>query len=305
MMDRFQAMNVFVHVVEARSFAAAARELRQSPPAVTRAVAFLEDITGARLLTRTTRSVTLTEPGARYYADCKRLLGDLADAEAMAGGAYARPTGMLSITAPVQFGQMHIAPIVGQYLDQYPDMRARLLLFDRFVNIVEEGIDLAVRIGHLSDSSLTAIKVGQVQPLVCASPAYLARQGMPETPADLSDHEIISTTGSSARLDWQFKPASAGSKMVQFSPNARWETNSIEAARNAAMDGWGITRILSYQAAPHIASGQLCTVLDDYAPDPVPVHLVYPEGKTAPAKVRCFVDLAVAELRSNVLFDFR
>lgn len=304
-MDRFQAMNVFVHVVEARSFTAAARALRQSPPAVTRAVAYLEGITGARLLTRTTRSVTVTEPGARYYADCKRLLADLADAEAAAGGSYARPSGMLSITAPVQFGQMHVAPLVGQYLDQYPDMQARLMLFDRFVNIVEEGIDLAVRIGHLADSSLTALKVGEVRQIVCAAPVYLARHGAPETPDDLSDHEMIATTGSSARLDWQFKPKGPVSKMLQFSPHARWETNSVEAARNAAINGWGIVRMLSYQVAPYIAAGQLTTVLDDYAPDPVPIHLVYPEGRHAPAKVRSFIDLAVAELRSNAVFDFR
>lgn len=302
-MDRFQAMNVFVHVVEARSFAAAARALRQSPPAVTRAVAFLEEITGARLLTRTTRSVTLTEPGARYYADCKRLLGDLAEAEAVAGGAFARPSGVLSITAPVMFGQMHIAPIVGQYLDQYPDMRARLLLFDRIVNIVEEGIDLAVRIGHLADSTLSAVRVGQVRQMVCGSPDYFACNGTPQTPADLSQHKIIATTGSSARLDWQFKSPGSTARNLHFSPDAKWQTNSIEAARNAALDGWGIVRMLSYQAAPFLADGRLQTVLDDHAPDPVPVHLVHPEGRNAPAKVRSFIDLAAETLRQNPILQ--
>lgn len=302
-MDRFQAMNVFVHVVEARSFAAAARALRQSPPAVTRAVAFLEEITGARLLTRTTRSVTLTEPGARYYADCKRLLGDLAEAEAVAGGAFARPSGVLSITAPVMFGQMHIAPIVGQYLDQYPDMRARLLLFDRIVNIVEEGIDLAVRIGHLADSTLSAVRVGQVRQIVCGSPDYFARNGTPQMPADLSQHKIIATTGSSARLDWQFKSPGSTARNLHFSPDAKWQTNSIEAARNVALDGWGIVRMLSYQAAPFLADGRLQTVLDDHAPDPVPVHLVHPEGRNAPAKVRSFIDLAAETLRQNPILQ--
>lgn len=302
-MDRFEAMNVFVHVVEARSFAAAARALRQSPPAVTRAVAYLEDVTGARLLTRTTRSVTVTEAGARYYADCKRLLADLKEVEAAAGGAYAKPSGMLTITAPVQFGQMHVAPIVGAYLDEYPDMRARLLLFDRIVNIVEEGIDLAVRIGDLADSSLTAVRVGEVSQILCASPDYVARFGTPQTPADLAAHRLIATTGSSARLDWQFRSPDGGRK-IGFSPDARWQTNSIEAARNAALDGWGIVRMLSYQAAPYLADGRLVAVLGDYDPDPVPIHLVHPEGRHAPAKVRAFIDLAADTLRKNPLFDF-
>lgn len=304
-MDRFQAMKVFVQVVEERGFAAAARALRLSPPAVTRAVAFLEEVTGARLLTRTTRSVSMTESGERYYADCKRILGDLAEIEAAAGGAYAKPSGTLSITAPVLFGQTHIAPLVGRYLDQYPDMHARLLLFDRIVNIVEEGIDLAVRIGHLADSSLSAVCVGQVRQVVCGANDYFARHGYPQTPADLAEHRIIATTGSSAKIDWQFKsPAGAGRKK-HFSPDAKWQTNSIEAARNAAIDGWGIVRMLSYQAAPYIAEGRLCTVLDDYAPDPIPIHLVHPEGRNAPAKVRSFIDLAAAELRSNPLLDFQ
>ncbi|MEQ8287280.1 LysR family transcriptional regulator [Thalassospira sp.] len=304
-MDRFQAMKIFVRVVEARSFAGAARELRHSPPAVTRAVAFLEDVTGARLLTRTTRSVTLTEPGARYYTECKRLLADLQEVEAAAGGAYAKPSGMLTVTAPVQFGQMHVAPIVGRYLDQYPDMSARLMLFDRVVNIVEEGIDLAVRIGHLADSSLSAVRVGEVHQVICGSPDYFANHGMPETPNDLNGHRMIAATGSSASLDWQFKSTVAGGRSIQVSPSARWQTNSIEAARNAALDGWGIVRMLSYQAAPFIAGGTLQTVLDDHAPDPVPIHLVHPEGRHAPAKVRSFIELASSVLRANPLFNYR
>ncbi|NIY77511.1 LysR family transcriptional regulator [Thalassospira sp. HF15] len=302
-MDRFNAMNIFVRVAEEQGFAAAARNLNISPAAVTRTIAQLEEIIGARLLVRTTRSVTLTDAGVRYLADCKRLLSDLKEVEAAAGGAYARPSGMLTITAPVQFGQMHVAPIVGKYLNEYPDMRARLLLFDRIVNIVEEGIDLAVRIGDLADSSLSAVRVGQVGQTVCASPDYFARFGMPETPAELGAHRIIATTGSSARLDWRFKSPDNGRK-INLSPDARWQTNSIEAARNAALDGWGILRMLSYQAAPFIADGRLVPVLADYAPDPVPIHLVHPEGRNAPAKVRAFIDMAAETLRSNPLLDF-
>ncbi|MBX2833256.1 MAG: LysR family transcriptional regulator [Rhodospirillales bacterium] len=297
-MDRFNAMKVFVRVAEEQSFAAAARLLNISPAAVTRTIAQLEEIIGARLLTRTTRSVTVTEAGARYVADCKRLLTDLQEVEAAAGGAYATPSGMLTITAPVQFGQMHVAPIVGRYLDQYPEMRARLLLFDRIVNIIEEGIDLAIRIGHLADSSLRAVRIGQVRQIVCGSPDYFARNGTPQTPADLNEHRIITTTGSSAGLDWQFNAPNTNGRKVHLSPDAKWQTNSIEVARSVVIDGWGIVRMLSYQAAPFIADGRLCTVLDDYAPDPVPVHLVHPEGRHSPAKVRSFIDLAVSELRS-------
>ncbi|MDG4720021.1 MULTISPECIES: LysR family transcriptional regulator [Thalassospira] len=301
-MDRFNAMQVFVRVAEEQGFAAAARALNMSPAAVTRTIAQLEDIIGARLLTRTTRTVTMTEAGVQYLADCKRLLADLHEVEAAAGGAYAKPSGVLRITAPVQFGQMHIAPIVGRYLDQYPDMRAHLLLFDRIVNIVEEGIDLAVRIGHLADSSLSAVRLGQVRQVVCGAPEYFERTGFPLTPADLATHRIVASTGSSARLDWHFKSPTGG-RNIHLSPDVKWQTNSIEAAREATMNGWGIMRMLSYQAAPFIAGGKLITVLDDYRPDPVPVHLVHPEGRHAPAKVRSFIDLAVETLRSNPVLN--
>ncbi|WP_339861263.1 LysR family transcriptional regulator [Thalassospira alkalitolerans] len=294
-MDRFQAMKIFVRVVEARSFAGAARQLRSSPPAVTRAVAFLEDITGARLLTRTTRSVTLTEPGAQYYADCKRLLGDLEEAEAAAGGAYARPSGTLTVTAPVLFGQMYMFPVLTEFLDLYPEMRGRALLFDRIVNIVEEGIDLAIRIGHMSDTSMSAIKVGMVRRIVCGSPDYFAQHGRPKVPADIGAHKVIASTGSSAPLDWQF----GGAQKISLSVSARLQSNSIEAARNAAIDGWGMVRLLSYQAIPFIEAGSLDVVLREYEPEPLPIHIVHPEGRHAPAKVRAFIDLAVDRLRSD------
>ena len=294
-MDRFQAMKIFVRVVEAQSFAAAARELGSSPPAVTRAVAFLEEITGARLLTRTTRSVTLTEPGANYYDDCKRLLADLEEAEAAAGGAYARPSGTLTITAPVLFGQMYIFPVMTEFLDLYPEVRGRVLLFDRIVNIVEEGIDLAIRIGHMADTSMSAIKVGTVRRIICGSPDYFARCGRPQGPADIGAHRVVASTGSSAPLDWQF----GRDQNIRLSVNARLQTNSIEAARKAAIDGWGLVRMLSYQAVPFIENGSLEVVLSDYEPEPLPIHIVHPEGRHAPAKVRAFIDLAVDRLRSD------
>lgn len=294
-MDRFQAMRIFVRVVEAQSFTAAARELGSSPPAVTRAVAFLEDITGARLLTRTTRSVTLTEPGAQYYDDCKRLLGDLEEAEAAAGGAYARPSGTLTITAPVLFGQMYVFPLMTEFLDLYPEMRGRVLLFDRIVNIVEEGIDLALRIGNMADTSMSAIKVGTVRRIICGSPEYFARHGRPKVPTDIGEHNVIAFTGSSTPLDWHF----GGDQKTSLSVTSRLQTNSIEAARKAAIDGWGLVRLLSYQAIPSIEAGSLEVVLRDYEPEPIPIHIVHPEGRHAPAKVRAFIDLAVDRLRAD------
>jgi DNA-binding transcriptional LysR family regulator len=294
-MDRFQAMRIFVRVVEARSFAEAARQLHSSPPAVTRAVAYLEEITGARLLTRTTRSVTLTEPGARYYADCKRLLAALNEAEAAAGGEYAKPSGTLTITAPVLFGQMYVFPILAEFLDLYPEMRGHALLLDRIVNIVDEGIDIAIRIGHMADTSMSAIKVGTVRHVVCGSPDYFARNGRPQVPADLGTHKIIASTGSSIPLDWQF----GRDQKINLSVTARLQSNSIAAGRQAAIDGWGLLRLLSYQAAPYVQDGLLDVVLTEYEPEPLPIHIVHPEGRHASAKVRAFIDLAVDRLRSD------
>ncbi|WP_339779616.1 LysR family transcriptional regulator [uncultured Thalassospira sp.] len=294
-MDRWQAMKVFIRVADCGSFAQAGRDLRMSPPAVTRAIAFLEEITGARLLTRTTRSVKLTEAGDRYLRDCRRILDDLAEAEASAGGAYATPTGTLTITAPVLFGKMFVMPILMAFLDENPGMRGQVLLLDRVVNVVEEGMDLAVRIGHLADSGLSAVRVGAVKRLVCAAPAYFAAHGRPEKPGDLATHRIIGTTNPPTTQEWRFGRAEKIAVAIQ--PTLL--TNATDAALQAAMDGWGIVRLLSYQVSPALASGQLETVLAQYDENPVPIHLVHPEGRRASAKVRAFIDFATDRLRTN------
>ena len=193
-MDRWQAMRIFVKVAETESFADTARQMFMSAPAVTRAVASLEDLIGARLLVRTTRSVKMTEAGVRYFEDCRRILADIAEAEAAAGGSYATPTGTLSITASALFGQMYVLPIVTSYLDTYATMKAKTLFIDRPVNIVEEGIDVAVRIGHLPDSNLSAVKVGTVRRVMCGSAKYFERYGVPKSPDDLKDHRIAAST---------------------------------------------------------------------------------------------------------------
>ncbi|MBY6264859.1 LysR family transcriptional regulator [Azospirillum sp. 412522] len=296
-MDRWQAMRVFAKVAETGSFAETARLLHLSAPAVTRAVASLEDVIGARLFVRTTRSVKLTEAGTRYFEDCRRILSDIAEAEAAAGGSYASPAGTLAVTASALFGRMHVLPIVTEFLNTYPAMRARTLFIDRPVNIVEEGIDVAVRIGHLPDSGFTAVKVGTVRRVVCGSPAYFERHGVPIVPADLRSHRIAASTSAWASPEWRF----AGDQRVTVDPVLQCNTN--EAVIATAKEGWGLTRVLHYQIGPALVEGSLRIVLGDHEEPPLPIHVLYPEGRHAPAKVRAFVDLAVARLRENRLLN--
>ncbi|MGY2049951.1 LysR family transcriptional regulator [Methylobacterium sp. JK268] len=292
-MDRLQAMRIVVRVAETASFTETARQLQMSAPAVTRAVAALEGAIGSRLFVRTTRSVKLTEAGGRYVEDCRRILADLAEAEAAAAGATATPTGTLTVTASVLFGRMHVLPIVTDYLDAYPTMAARTLFVDRPVNIVEEGIDVAIRIGHLPDSGFTAVKVGDVRRVVCGAPAYFEKHGVPTVPADLRHHRIAASTGAWPSSDWRF------GRDERVSVHPALESNTNEAAIAAAVTGWGLTRVLHYQIGPALREGRLRIVLAEYEEPPLPIHVLHPEGRHAPAKVRTFVDLAVARLRAN------
>ncbi|MBB3148518.1 DNA-binding transcriptional LysR family regulator [Phyllobacterium trifolii] len=293
-MDRWSSMRIFVKVAEEKGFAEAARQLNLSPPAVTRAIAFLEEITGARLFVRTTRNVKLTDAGERYLADCQRILTDIAEAEALAGGAHAKPTGSLSITAPVIFGNMFVMPILTSYLAEHTEVTGRTLFVDRLVNIVDEGVDVAVRIGHLQDSGLSAIRVGTIRRVVCASREYLDATDTPVKPEDLQHHTIIATVPTGETVEWQFIHGTAS---VSLRPRLFCNTN--EAALSAALAGWGITRVLSYQIAAATADGRLKTVLTEFSEPPLPVHVVHPEGRMASAKTRAFVDLAVERLRSD------
>lgn len=292
-MDRWQAMRIFAKVAETASFAKTARLLHMSPPAVTRAVAALEETIGARLLIRTTRSVKLTEAGSRYYEDCRRILADIAEAESAAAGSNATPSGTLAVTASVLFGRMHVLPIVTDYLDTYPTMVARTLFVDRPVSMVEEGIDVAIRIGHLTDSGFTAARVGSVRHVICGAPDYFARHGVPATPADLKRHRIAVSTGAFASPEWRF----GRNERVVVRPTLEGNTNEVSIG--AARSGWGLARVLNYQIGPDLRDGRLQIVLADYEEAPLPVHVLYPEGRHAPAKVRTFVDLAVARLRAN------
>lgn len=286
-------------VAEAESFADAGRQLHMSPPAVTRIVSALEEVIGTRLLARTTRSVKLTEAGAQYFADCQRLLADLSEAEAIAAGAYGKPTGTLTVTTSAMFGTMFVLPLMTEYLDLYPDVIGRGLFVDRVVSMVDEGIDVAIRIGHLPDSGLTATRVGQVRRVICGSPIYFEKHGVPMSPSDLSRHRIIASTSAWTSLEWRFGVQKKST--VRVNPRLYCSTN--EAAISAAASGWGLTRVLSYQIAPQLEAGELRTILSDYEEEALPIHVVHPEGRHASAKVRSFIDFAVGKLRSNRHFN--
>ncbi|MEZ5710029.1 MAG: LysR family transcriptional regulator [Blastomonas sp.] len=298
-MDRFHAMRAFVRVADAGSFARAARELNMSPPAVTRAISALEDLVGARLFTRTTRSVQLTEAGTRYFEDSKRILGDIAEAEAAAAGSYATPTGTLTITASVMFGQIYIMPIVTEFLEAFPGVTARLIFLDRVTNLVDEGMDVAIRIGHLPDSSYSAVKVGTVRRVICGSPDYFRKHGVPRDPADLTHHRIISATTVWPTDEWRFGRGTKRS--IHVRPQIHCNSNAAVIA--AVREGHGLSRVLSYQIGQHLIDGALQTVLDDFEEELLPVHVVHPEGRHASAKVRSFVDFAAARLRANRLIN--
>ncbi len=295
-MDRLEAMQAFVAVAEAGGFAAAARRLGLSPPAVTRAVAAIEERIGTRLLQRTTRVVRLTEAGAHYLADCKRILTEIEEAEASAAGSHGEAAGQLAVTAPVMFGRLFVAPVVLGFLESHPRTSARLLFVDRVVDIVEEGLHVAVRIAHLPDSSLSAARVGWLRRVVCASPAYLARHGVPRTPAELEGHESIAFGGTATPAGWTF-PVAGRSETV--TPPRKLFVNTADVAVDAAVAGRGFTRVLSYQSAAAVAAGRLTIVLEDFEPPRIPIHIVHPDGRRASARVRAFVDYAVERLRAE------
>ena len=295
-MDRFHLMAVFVAVAEEESFAAAARRLRMSPPAVTRAVAFLEERLGVRLLTRTTRQVRPTDAGVRYLEDARRILLDADEADEAAAGINATPRGHLAVTAPVLFGKIYVMPAITAYQLAFSETTVSALFVDRVVNLMDEGLDVGIRIGALPDSSLRAIRVGQVRRVVCASPAYLKQHGTPKTPADLAQHRVIAATAVSVGTDWTF----AGKKEkigIRLRPNILVNTN--DGALEAAKSGFGLTRLISYQVASDIASGALKTVLTDFEDASLPIHVIHRESRHGSAKVRSFVDLAVEILRAD------
>ena len=296
-MDRLDMLRTFVAVADQVSFAEAARRLRISPTAASRAIAALEQSLGTALLRRTTRSVRLTDEGAAYLERCRAALADLDDAALALRGAGATPGGTLVITAPVTFGRLHILPIATALLREHPALKIELTLIDRVVRLVDEGIDVAVRIGDLSDSSLHAFKVAEVRRVVVASPAYLAAHGTPASITALHDHALIAFTELDRGHEWRFGPT--GKPAIRIEP--RLAANTADAAIAAAIEGVGIARVLSYQAMDAIGSGSLVTLLDGFAPPAVPVHLVYQASRRASVNVRAFIDAARARFEQRDL----
>lgn len=293
-MDRIQSLEVFVAVAEAASFAGGARTLGLSAPSATRGINALEHRLGARLFTRTTRRVRLTDVGAAYLEDARQILAQLQAADDTASGAASNPVGRLRITCPTEFGRIYVMPILLDYLDTYPDVMAEVLLFDRVVNLVEEGLDVGVRIGPLPHSGLSAVRVGQVRRVVCGAPAYFARHGQPRTPGDLQQHRIVAVSQVTPTADWRF--GADRQQTVRLEP--RLTVTSIAAGIGVARAGWGLVRVLSYQIGPDLQSGALRIVLEDAEPKPLPIHLVHIEGRRAAAKVRSFIDFARDRLRA-------
>lgn len=291
-MDRLLTLEMFVAVASEGGFAAAARKLGSSPPAVTRGIAALEARLGTSLFHRSTRAVALTDAGAAFLGEARRILADLAGAEREVRGGQADPRGQLYLTAPATFGRLHVLPVVRALLEQHRELGVRMMLIDRNVRIVEEGIDVAVRIGPLADSSLKAVRIGAVRQMLAASPAYLARRGAPTRLAELADHDLIGTMGPRAVNEWQFASA-----RWRLEPRPRLVLSTVDAALAAAEAGLGIANLLSYQLADALAGGRLISLLPDEQPPALPVHLLFEPSRAALPAVRLFVAAMKARAR--------
>lgn len=297
-MDRFEAMSILVAAVETGSLTAASRDLKMPLPTVSRKLAELEAHLGTRLLARTTRRLSLTEAGSAYFEACKRILAEMGDAERIAAGEQSAPKGDLAITAPIVFGRLHVLPVINEFLALYPEINIRLMLSDRNIDLLEEQIDLALRIGRLPDSSMIATQVGTLRRVICGSPAFFGEHGMPFKPQDLAGLPAISLD-MPRPMAWSFAEGARG-RQRSVDVRSRLSVNTAEAAIDAAIAGVGITRVLSYQAAEAVRQGMLTVVLADFEPPPLPVHLVHGRQGALPVKLRSFLDFAAPRLRRRV-----
>ena len=296
-MDRLEAMSVLLAVVDAGSLSAASRQLGTPLTTVSRKVSDLEAHLKTRLLTRSSRQIALTDAGRSYIAACRRILEEVGEAERAAAGEYSAPKGDLVITAPIVFGRLHVLPVVTEFLKTYPDIDVRMVLADRMVNLLEDHIDVALRIGDLPDSSLVATKVGSIRRVVCANPAYLAARGTPMSPRDIGEHDCITFEGLMSPQAWNFR---MGKVDVAVSIHSRLVVNTAEAAIDAALAGLGVTRVLSYQIAEARRAGALAVVLEKFESTPSPVSLVFGGQGILPQKTRAFVDLATRRLKARI-----
>lgn len=298
-MDRLGAMSVFVTAVEAGSLSAAGRKLGMPLPTVSRKISELESRLKTRLLIRSTRTLAMTDAGTSYLAACKRIIESVNEAERAAMGEYSAPTGELIIAAPIVFGRLHVVPIVTEFLKTYPDVDVQLVLADRPIDLLENHVDLAVRVGELPDSSLIAVRLGQIRNVVCASSEYLWERGTPATPKELVNHACINFTFAALMSPdlWTFR---VGESEISIRVRARLVVNTAEAAIDAALAGVGVTRVLSYQVRKVTESGALTTVLANFEPAPMPINLVYAGQRPLPVKLRAFLDFAPSRLRQRL-----
>jgi DNA-binding transcriptional LysR family regulator len=297
-MDRLEAMSILLAAVGAGSFSAASRKLGVPLPTVSRKVAELEKHLEAKLLTRSTRKLALTDAGADYVAACKRILEQVGDAEAAAAGEYSTPRGELAITAPIVFGRLHVLPVVCDFLARFSDIDVRMALSDRNVNLIDDHIDLAVRIGALPDSTMVATRVGAVRRVVCGSPGFFAAHGTPKKPQDLAGLPCVTFAGMAGGTSWTFPRGRGVARPVQIRP--RLAVNTAEAALDAAIKGIGLTRVLSYQAARAVREGKLRIVLRAFEPAPMPVNLLHAGQDPVALKIRSFIDFAAPRLRKSL-----
>ena len=293
-MDRLEAMTLLVAVAEAGSISAASRKLRAPVATVSRKISELEKHLNARLLMRSTRNVTLTEAGQSFLAASRRILADLDGAERDAASATKTLRGELVVSAPIALGRIYLLPVVTDFLKDHPNIDVRMMLADRRLNMIEDHIDIGLRVGDLNDFSLVAKKVGAVRRVVCASPSYLARRGTPKTPEDLKDHDCITFENTLSAQSWTFK---IGKTEKSFPIHSRLVVSTAEAATDAAVSGLGLTRMLDYQIDRHRRAGSLKLVLETFRSRPKPVHLIYEAGRHLPLKIRTFLDFAAPRLK--------
>ncbi|MDL2403417.1 LysR family transcriptional regulator [Rhizobium mayense] len=298
-MDRLEAMEYFIAAVETGSFSAAGRQLNVPLPTVSRKVADLETHLNTQLLVRSTRKLALTEAGASYLAACKRILDQVEEAESQAAGDHSVPRGGLKITAPIVFGRLYVVPVVTAFLAEFPEINVYLTLSDRTLDLVDEHVDLAVRTGMLSDTTLVATKVGEIRRVVCGSPAYFSAHGTPKTLDDLAKHMCVTYTALASGSTWIFNPRD-GKPSRGVRPQCRLKINTAEAAIDAAISGIGVTNVLSYQIVKPVSEGKLSLILQDFEPEPTPVNIIYARQALLPLKIRLFIDFAVSHLRKSL-----
>jgi DNA-binding transcriptional LysR family regulator len=299
-LDKLDGMKVFVEVAKHQSFIGASKHLNLSAPAVTRLIASLETSLGVKLFNRTTRHVRLTESGEHFLTDTKRILEDILEAESAVTGIYSEPKGTLTITAPVLFGEKYVLPIITEYLELNQEVTIKTFFSDRVTSLVEEELDIAIRIGHLKDSNLYATHVGNVRRIVCSSPSYLKKYGEPFHPADLIDHSIVFPTTFESSPVWHFLH---NDKKEAIKLKPRLHCNQTNSALQTTLQGFGITRLMSYQVGEELEKGTLQSILTSYEEEPLPVNIIRIEGRRSNAKIRSFLDLATKRLKSNKLIN--